>query len=202
MAEAKVEALVFDLGGVIVAHDDAYMHARLSRRCAPDADPDAIADLTREPRWETGAPISGLHAAMSERFGYRGDWPAFAADWCCHLKINPSMLAYVEALARGRRVMIFSNTNAEHWNFVVAAAEGRLNAFERHLSHELGLRKPHGDVYAAVARAAGLAPRSLLFFDDRPANVEAARRAGFQAELFVDEPTLRASLLARGLHVV
>jgi putative hydrolase of the HAD superfamily len=95
--------------------------------------------------------------------------------------------------------MIFSNTNAVHWNFLVAASQGRIGAFETYLSHELGLQKPEPDSYALVAARAGLAPESLLFFDDLPANLEGARQAGFQAEVFTGQQDLQQDLAGRSL---
>jgi HAD superfamily hydrolase (TIGR01509 family) len=109
------------------------------------------------------------------------------------------MLALVEQLAERRRVMIFSNTDAVHWAFNGRASDGRLHALDAHLSFELGLLKPSVEAFGKVAERAGIEPARSLFFDDVPANVEAARKAGFQAEVFVDEATLRRFLRARGI---
>jgi FMN phosphatase YigB (HAD superfamily) len=49
-----------------------------------------------------------------------------------------------------------------------------------------------------VAARAGLPPETLLFFDDLPANVEGARRAGWQSEVFTGETALRTLLADRG----
>jgi putative hydrolase of the HAD superfamily len=196
---STIQALVFDLGGVIVAHDNAVMHRRLAGRCRAGWSPERIATVTGDDRWATGRPLTELHAVLSREAGYDGDWPTFAADWCCHLVLDPAMLALVEQLVGRHRVMIFSNTNQQHWEHVVVASGGRLGAFERHLSHEIGHMKPFRRAYEIVAETAGLAPEAMLFFDDMPANIDAARRAGFQAERFEGEERLRASLAARGL---
>jgi len=194
----KVKALVFDLGGVIVAHDNDVMHRRIAGRCADSYGPEEVRLLTRA-RWGKGAPIEALHAEVIAEGGYSGDWPTFRDDWCCHLVLDPSMLAYVEALAARHRVMIFSNTNKEHWDSQVRASGGRLARIEAHLSHELGAEKPDLESYHMVADRAGLPPESLLFFDDLLANVEGARRAGWQAEVFTGEAALRQLLAERGI---
>ncbi len=199
MEHPQVRALVFDLGGVIVAHDNEVMHRRIASRCAETFSADHVRRLT-DSRWGTGAPITHLHAELMDQGGYRGDWPTFVDDWCCHLVLDPSMLAYVEALASRQRVMIFSNTNKEHWHSQVRASGGRLGRIEAHLSHELGAEKPNLDSYMMVAARAALPPESLLFFDDLPANVEGARRAGWQAEVFIGEGPLRALLAERGFE--
>ncbi len=199
MPNLEARALVFDLGGVIVAHDNGVMHRRIAARCGESFNADDVRRLT-DRRWGTGAPIKGLHVELIAEGGYRGDWTTFVDDWCCHLVLDPSMLDYVEALAARHRVMIFSNTNKEHWDSQVRASGGRLARIEAHLSHELGAEKPNLDAYQMVAHRAGLPPETLLFFDDLPANVEGARRAGWQAEVFTGEAALRALLAERGFE--
>jgi putative hydrolase of the HAD superfamily len=199
MQSPPVAALVFDLGGVIVAHDNDVMHRRLASRCRPDWTPERIAKATGDGRWATGRAIEDLHIQLIGEAGYRGDWQTFAADWCCHLVIDPAMLACIEALAAQHRVMIFSNTNAVHWEQVVSASGGRLGVFERYLSDELGLRKPDRAAFEKVAADAGLPPSSLLFFDDVEANVHGARAAGWQAEVFTNQTSLTRQLVDRGL---
>ena len=98
------------------------------------------------------------------------------------------------------RVMIFSNTNQEHWDHAVAASDGRLGRIEAYLSHEIGDLKPAVSSYLAVAAKAGIAPARSLFIDDRADNVEGARRAGVQAEVFTSQAALAATL--RGVGVI
>jgi len=56
----------------------------------------------------------------------------------------------------------------------------------RLFSCDLGATKPHPSVYATVLEGLAAAPASVTFVDDRPDNVDAARRAGFHAVLFED----------------
>ncbi len=194
MSAQAIEALVFDLGGVIVAHDNSVMHRALAARCRAGWSAAQVVEATADVRWGTGRSVRELHAELVAEAGYDGDWDAFATDFCCHLVLDESMLAFVELLAIHHRVMIFSNTNQAHWQSQVWASGGRLGAFERHLSYEMGHAKPSLRSFQIVAESASLPPRSLLFFDDVPANVEAARRAGFRAEVFESEASLRAML--------
>jgi FMN phosphatase YigB (HAD superfamily) len=194
MSIQAIDALVFDLGGVIVAHDNSVMHRALAARCRAGWSAARVAEATADARWGTGRSVSELHAELVAEAGYDGDWDAFAADFCCHLVLDGSMLTLVELLAIRHRVMIFSNTNEAHWQSQVRASGGRLGAFERHLSYEMGHAKPSPRSFQIVAETACLSPHSMLFFDDVPANVEAARRAGFRAEVFESEARLRAML--------
>jgi HAD superfamily hydrolase (TIGR01509 family) len=193
------QALVFDLGGVIVAHDNAMLYARLASRCAPSWSSERISDFVRHGRWGRGEPISSLHATLTEQAGYDAPWPTFVEDWCRHLSLDASMLGLVEDLTAHNRVLIFSNTNKEHWEHVVALSHGALKRFESYLSHEIGHEKPAVESFHIVAARAGIEPAHAIFIDDLADNVRGARLAGFQAEVFEGRPKLEALLTARGV---
>ena len=195
------QALVFDFGGVVVRHDNALMFERLASRCTPAFGAADVAALFAQNRWETGAPIREFHAQLTAEAGYAASWEAFLEDWCCHLTVDPSMLALMGTLSRHHRVMIFSNTNQEHWDFVLAASGGAFARYEPYLSHLIGHGKPSVRAFEVVAEQAGLEPAHSVFFDDKPENVEGARMAGFQAEIFRDEAWLRDYLSERGVRV-
>ena len=196
-----MDALVFDLGGVIVAHDNAKMLARLASRCRTrDAAAQIEATFFGDPRWGVGAPIEDLHAGLRRDFGYAGDWETFKDDFCCHFAVDASMLAYVRALAKRRRTLIFSNTNEVHWEHLVRETDGALSQIEHQLSHSIGLAKPHIESYRKVVKLAGIAPERALFFDDLEANVIGARAAGWRAEVFRDEAGLREVMMREGIE--
>jgi FMN phosphatase YigB (HAD superfamily) len=198
-ASSPFDAIVFDLGGVIVAHDNAVMVEQIASRTK--ATPRDVSRLIRRKDWGSGLPIANLHAELTDELGYAGGWDEFTADWCCHFTVDPSMLAYVQRLASANRVMIFSNTNVVHWDYLVARTGGELAAFEAYLSHELRRSKPAVEAFELVAPQAANDPTRSIFFDDVAENVDGARLAGFQAELFTGEDALRALLAARGVRL-
>jgi FMN phosphatase YigB (HAD superfamily) len=198
---AAFQALVFDLGGVLVAHDNPVMYARLASRCTGDCSPEAVVALMRKTDWSAGTPIASLHKQLRAELGYGPGWDEFVADWCCHFDVDHSMLDFVERLAAHNRVMLFSNTNQQHWDFLVEATDGRLARLEPYLSHEIGLTKPSLRSFQVVAQKAGIDPARSVFFDDVAENVEGARRAGFQAELFETQAKLAAFLAAKGVRL-
>lgn len=193
------DALIFDLGGVIVPHDNEQLYRLLAGRCLPAQLPAAIAAATRDPRYERGElPIAHLHRRLRQEAGYAPDWDVFVADWCSHLGLDLAMLDYVELLAARRRVLLFSNTNHEHWQHLLRLSAGRLGRFEAHLSHEMGDAKPSPSAFRLLAARAGLVPARALFIDDKSENVAAAREAGFRAEIFTGQGDLEALLAAEG----
>ena len=192
-------ALVFDLGNVIVAHDNDMLFRRLASRCAA---PDALAQLKgwSDPRIGTGErPVEDLHAQLARDLGYSADWTTFAEDWCCHFEVDHSMLEFVQRLGKEHRVMIFSNTNAVHWNMLVDETDGALAEIEPYLSHEIGDVKPNVSAFDKVAAAARIDPKRSIFTDDVATHVEGARAAGFIAHQFVNQPTLEHFLREQGI---
>jgi putative hydrolase of the HAD superfamily len=63
-------------------------------------------------------------------------------------------------------------------------------------SCELGVIKPDAGIYRACLSALGCEPARSLFFDDRPRNVEGAKRIGMEAHVF--ESATRARAIVQG----
>jgi FMN phosphatase YigB (HAD superfamily) len=59
--------------------------------------------------------------------------------------------------------------------------------------------KPDIAIYRHHALTFGLTPEHTLFFDDSAANVEGARKAGWQAEQFTDPAGMRRDLAKHGI---
>jgi putative hydrolase of the HAD superfamily len=58
--------------------------------------------------------------------------------------------------------------------------------------------KPEPEIFELASRRFGAAPAQLVFLDDQPANVQAARAAGWQALLFTDAPSCEQEIRRRG----
>jgi HAD superfamily hydrolase (TIGR01509 family) len=65
-------------------------------------------------------------------------------------------------------------------------------------AHE-GLIKPDPRLYRIAMNRMGLQAAEVLFIDDSPANIDAARELGFDVHLFDNPAALRPALVARGL---
>jgi putative hydrolase of the HAD superfamily len=108
-----------------------------------------------------------------------------AAFWDIYMgNPNEELIAYFRALRPRFRTAILTNS------FVGAreqeeARYGFTSMVDVAIySHEEGLRKPDPRIFAIAAERVGLPPAEIIFLDDLPENVEAARACGFQAVLF------------------
>jgi len=96
--------------------------------------------------------------------------------------------------AVGVRTACLSNTNAVHWQMMHGEhprhprhprdVSQRLPLDRLHFrfgSHLIGAHKPEPAIYRHVESQTGVAPESIVFFDDSPPNVEGARQCGWHA---------------------
>lgn len=189
---APADALLFDLGGVIMGID--------LDRCFASWGADAgvpLAILRERHRYdEMHERHERGEASDAEFFASRArmlDIELTDARWLVGWneiftqEITP-VVRLVERVKDRVPVYAFSNTNAAHmrvWSprFAPALAHFR----EVFVSHELGARKPERAAFEEVARRIGVAPPRILFFDDTRTNVEGARAAGLQS-VWVREP--------------
>jgi putative hydrolase of the HAD superfamily len=65
----------------------------------------------------------------------------------------------------------------------------------------LGIKKPERGIYETALQVSQRPPEECLFIDDRPLNVEGARRLGIQAIQFRDAAQLREDLARLGAEV-
>ncbi len=106
----------------------------------------------------------------------------------------------LESLHERYRLLMLSNTDAIHFNWVRARYP-----IVRHfdgfvLSFEVGCRKPDIEIYREAIRRAGCDAGEIFFTDDRTDNVEGALGAGIDAVQFVSLAQLKQDLLSRGVQ--
>lgn len=109
--------------------------------------------------------------------------------------------AFLQALKKRYRLMLLSNTNEIHFDFVIQRYPILRIIEERLLSYRAGCMKPEARIFDLAIQKAGVAPESIFFTDDRPENVEAAQRAGIQALQFHSENQIKRDMLSLGMAI-
>ena len=148
--------------------------------------------------WET------FHAEFSRRTGTNPDPRALADAASDMFTLNVEMLPVLAGLERtGCGLGILSNSCSPHWEHLMGRRYAVLpgNFRDVVLSHEVGAMKPDRGIYEAAARRAGVPPDRIFFCDDIQSHVDAARAAGWQAELFTTAAALIDALERRGLRL-
>ena len=112
-------------------------------------------------------------------------WEIDAVGWIRNLR--PETLDLMRMLkAQGKKLGILSNMSPDFHDrlFVPRAADYRALVDVEVISGLEKLYKPERPIYDLTQRRMGLSPDRLLFLDDTPVNVNAARSYGWQAEVY------------------
>lgn len=114
--------------------------------------------------------------------------------------INEPMLAWAKALAdAGLRIGILSNMIADLLSYMRQEFAWLGDFHHNTWSCELGIAKPDPAIYTYTCEKLGVATSEALFIDDKPENIEAARRVGLHAVQFGTIKQLQQDLAATEL---
>lgn len=185
-ASCRVDALLFDLGGVLIDIDGERVFSHWAR-CS-------------------GVPVETLRARFQVDEAYRqferGELAV--ADYFATLRARldidladadllvgwnamlvgekPGIRTLLERAAARYPLYLFSNTNSAHQVVWAREFAALLSPFARlFVSSEIGRRKPDPAAFRYVADAIGLAPERILFLDDAEENIAGAQSIGMPA---------------------
>jgi 2-haloacid dehalogenase len=198
-----VEAVVFDLGGVLIDWNPRHLYSKLF-----DAASEMEHFLTEvcSPEWneqaDAGRPTAEITAELCRRHpDKRSLIESYYARFAEMMKgAIDGTEAVVERLhGHGLPLYVLSNFSAETFPL----ARQRFGFFERFsgmvISGAEGMKKPDRRIYDLLIERFALTPARTLFIDDRHDNAQAARDAGWQALRFTSADQLDADLRALGL---
>jgi glucose-1-phosphatase len=200
-----IEVVYFDLGKVIVDFD----HSRAAQeliKVTPLSLKEAMAvlsDCELVSEYETGRLSSQEHyRKVCRRLQMEVSVEKFRELWGSMFLPEPLLSeSFLLALKKRYRLMLLSNTNEIHFDFLIEHYPILRMIEERLLSYQAGCMKPEARIFELAIKKAGVAPESIFFTDDRLENIEAAQRAGIQALLFQSETQLKRDMLSRGMAV-
>jgi putative hydrolase of the HAD superfamily len=201
--EPEVDGLIIDLDGVIRHWDPAYGPQVDARLGIPEGTLTAVAleedrlarvvdgRLTFE-GWceEIGAEIEARHGVA----------PSAAADaWATSTwQIDLDVMDLVAAVREVVPVALLSNASTHL--LVDLELCGIADAFDAAISSaDIRAAKPSRAAFVAAAERLGVDLERVLYIDDTPGHVEAARALGMRAALFTGVDELRAQLAAAQL---
>lgn len=193
-----IDALLFDLGKVIVDYDFELGMSRFAANSALSRQEFERVILNKGwvERYETGAiSTADYHEYLCDHGKLRMNLEQFLEAWSAVFLpdlIVPEQL--LTSLKERYPLILVSNINESHASYI----ERQYSVFDhfdhRILSHEVGSLKPDRKIYEAAIAAAGKPPEALFFTDDREENVEMALRLGIRAHQFRSVPDLVSAL--------
>ncbi|CAN5716668.1 HAD family phosphatase [soil metagenome] len=183
-----VEALLFDLGGVIMGID--FDRAVTYWEGAAALEPGALLgrftiDEAYERHERGQLDATGYLAHLRTTLGVDLSDDDLGAGWNdIYLGPIPGVAPLLVAAAEALPTYAFTNTNVLHQSVWAPRFAAELAPFRRIFSSaELGLRKPEPAAFHLVAAEIGVPLERMLFFDDTAENVDAARALGLRSVL-------------------
>jgi HAD superfamily hydrolase (TIGR01509 family) len=200
-----VEALLFDLGKVLVDFDfDLGMkHFGARTPLSPEEFKSIILDQTWVRRYEHGQiSTAEFHRYLREHGKLEMNLLEFHEAWASvflpGLIVPEALLANLKARYP---LILVSNTNESHADFV-AKNYPVLDYFDHKIfSHEVGSMKPDRKIYDAAIAVSGKPPGALFFTDDREENIESAANMGIRAHQFHSVLKLVKALQNNGIEI-
>jgi glucose-1-phosphatase len=180
----RIKTIIFDWGGVITnllpqAAIDAF-----TQLGHPDFGSYLLAlDDDLFLRHETGkATDEDIYERLRTEIGKPLSTEEIDRAFCSMLLDTPPLrLEILEELRQQYKLLLLSNTNSIHTTFYnknLRELTGRdfYSYFDKiYYSHQIGLRKPHREIFEYVLHDYGIKPEETLFIDDTEININTAR---------------------------
>lgn len=203
-ASAPVDAVVFDIGGVLVDTNYRYLYRKLiDDDSAMEEFLATICTQEWHTRHDAGYPmeqgVADLVARHPQHAALISAWhERFDETWAGAIEETVTIAATLKAA--GIRQYLLSNWPGEFYPL----ARQRFPFLEEHFAGQVisgfeGVTKPDPQIFAILTDRYGLVPATTVFIDDTEGNADAAARLGFQAIRFTGAAHLRRDLIARGL---
>jgi epoxide hydrolase-like predicted phosphatase len=196
--DMPIQAVIFDLGGVLVRTEDPTSRQRLAEKLGMTHDElyrlvfnnesarlATVGRVTTRDHWETVRKTLNLSPEAFQPVP-EGFWGGDSLDI--------ELVDYIRSLRGAYRTALLSNA----WDDLRQVLEEKwriLDAFDEvFISAELGVAKPDPHIFRLVLERLGVSASEAVFVDDFVENVEAARAAGLNAIHFRSAGQARAEL--------
>ncbi len=177
----RIEALIFDIGNVLVPFDWQPFRVRLHAKCknlTPDAEKEFRELMIR---FEVGEMTGEVFTRLAVRsIGWQGNEEEFVSMWNGIFTSNPPMERAILSLKKRFPLFLLSNTSDLHLAHLVAKCEVLGHFLDGVYSFRAKLAKPDVRIFEAAIKQFGVKPESTAYIDDLAINVSSASKLGFR----------------------
>jgi len=176
-----IKVVLFDLGGVLVKlkEEHLFAHFIVSNSQMKIAEIEKLMWLIEAVNKGKFLVRDAYHF-LCEEYKFNGSY-SFFADNFNNLIIgneNCEIGNFIRILKPKFKIMLLSNTNALHFQYVKEKYDF-FKLFDRFfLSYKMKLMKPERKIYKTLLRSISYRAEEILFIDDTYENIEMARQVG------------------------
>ncbi|MDE0593718.1 MAG: HAD family phosphatase [Akkermansiaceae bacterium] len=179
-------AALFDIGNVLVHLDFETPLAALVPPSMKNPKERIHRLLEKKDELESGAIAKDEFITWaSERLGFPGSPESFLEAWNSIFEPIHSMwtmAAFLKSL--GVKIILFSNTNCMHAEWLLKNYNVFEEFDERVFSHLVGAIKPDAAIYHHAIAQHDLVPADTLYIDDLPENIAKGEELGFRCHQY------------------
>jgi epoxide hydrolase-like predicted phosphatase len=195
--EMSIEAVIFDMGGVIMRTEDLAPRTALAERLGttyqdlalrvfdgPESRRAQIGEIRAAEFWRQSSALYGMTAEPFMAEFFKGDI------------IDHELVNAIRGLQARYKTALLSNAfdDLRYW---VAEDWKIADAFHTLvISAEVKMMKPDPAIYAHALKEIGTRPEAAVFIDDLPVNIAAAQQAGMHGIVFKTRQQALAELSA------
>jgi len=201
---SQIKAVIFDFGGVLIGWDPRNLYSRFFPE-QPQAMEDFLAEISFmewNAQQDKGRPFAEAVALLSKQFPHRAH---LISAYHEHYKetLTGSIDGTVELLhmLKEAEVPLYGLSNWSAETFAIAHHEFEfLDLFDEIIiSGDVKLIKPEPEIYELCLQKIGKPANQCLFIDDLEANINTARKLGFDTVHFKSPEDLKNELQIRQL---
>ncbi|MCF7958792.1 MAG: HAD family phosphatase [Phycisphaerae bacterium] len=203
MNNTPIEALIVDLGRVLVDIDVSLLTRDIFKNVSGDTEAQVMQTVMSDPvmlDFDTGVTTpQEFHQKLCERFALTFNYEEFTRLWCGLFSAKPDMDILISELARQYPMTLLSDVDILHWSHVRDTFPIVQKFTNPTLSFQTGYMKPAPECYRIAAENIKTPIEKCLFIDDLPKNVEGARQLGMHSLQFTNAEKLRNDLKNMGI---
>ena len=204
MPRALPEAIIFDVGNVLINVDHLAIGIGLAEASDHDSFRDRAVLLSTIRDWRTSPLIAAFeegrlsaeqfYSRMKEIYRLHATFEQFCAIWNSGFSANTPVVEIIGRLRDRTRLFGLSNTDPLHFEHIRGTYPVLGWMDDIILSYRVGKRKPASEIYVYALRRAEVQPHQAWYVDDLSDFVVAAERVGMRGVLYRTAPELADAL--------
>lgn len=202
-----VEAVIFDLGNVLIDFDHliaAKKIARLTNMAAQEIY-ELFFDSELTSLFEEGRiSPSEFFVKVKEKLDLGLDYERFASIWneiFFFSEKNSGVYSIAKSLKKNYKLALITNINILHFDYL----KKNFPVFDIFdpivTSFQIGFRKPHPLIYKKTLEMLRVLPENVFYTDDRADLVSKAKDSGIKSFVFINIEKLKKDLSEAGVSI-